>query len=132
MMDKTLTDVLLISKGWYNKQMYKNELEALNAYYHKYYGCEDITMDKAFAEYLFLRPIALKAIEVKPRLARYIFEPICNKNIENKQSFAEIMYDRLMGLIQMIEKGTFDLSEYEDMFEKAKACNYEDETIGII
>ena len=42
------------------------------------------------------------------------------------------MYDRLMGLIQMIEHGVFDLSEYEDMFEKAKACNYEDETIGII
>lgn len=132
MRDKTLTDVLLICKGWYNKQLYKNELEALNAYYHKYYGCEDITMDKAFAEYLFLRPIALKAIEVKPCLARYIFEPICSKNIENKQYFAEIMYDRLMGLIQMIEHGVFDLSEYEDMFEKAKACNYEDETIGII
>ena len=40
MRDKTLTNVLLISKGWY-KQLYKNELEALNAYYHKYYGCED-------------------------------------------------------------------------------------------
>ena len=132
MRDKTLTDVLLISKGWYNKQIYKNELEALNAYYHKHYGCEDITMDKAFAEYLFLRPIALKAIEADPRLARYIFEPICCKDIENKQSFAESMYDRLMGLIQMIKNGTFDLSEYEDMFEKARACNYEDETIGII
>lgn len=132
MKDKTLTDVLLISKGWYNKQLYKNPLEAFNAYYHKYYGCEDITMDKAFAEYLFLRPVALKAIEVKPRLARYIFESICIKDNENKQSFSENMYDRLMGLICMIETGVFDLSEYEEMFEKAKVCNYEDETIGII
>ena len=132
MRDKTLTDVLLICKGWYNKQLYKNELEAMNAYYHKYYGCEDIVMDKAFAEYLFLRPIALKAIEIKPRLARYIFESTCCEVIQNKKSFSEIMYDRLMALINMIESGTFDLSEYEDMFEIAKACNYEDETIGII
>lgn len=131
MKDKTLTDILVICKGWYNKKLYNNPLEAMNAYYHKYYGCEDIVMDKAFAEYLFLRPLALKAIETKPTLARYIFEPqfsVLNKN----ESFAEVMYDRLIGLIQMIEHGMFDLSEYEDMFEKAKVCNYEDETIGII
>lgn len=131
MRDKTLTDILVIAKGWYNKKLYKNPLEAFNAYYHKYYGCEDITMDKAFAEYLFLRPLVLKAIEVKPALARYIFEPQFSW-LDNKESFSEIMYDRLMGLIQMIEKGIFDLSEYEDMFEKARACKYEDDEIGII
>ena len=131
MKDKTLTDILVICKGWYNKKLYNNPLEAMNAYYHKYYGCEDIVMDKAFAEYLFLRPLALEAIKIKPVLARYIFEPqfsVLSKN----EPFAEVMYDRLMGLIQMIEHGMFDLSEYEDMFENAKACNYEDETIGII
>lgn len=131
MKDKTLTDILVIAKGWYNKKLYKNPLEAFNAYYHKYYGCEDITMDKAFAEYLFLRPVALKAIEVKPALARYIFEPQFS-GFDNKETFSEIMYDRLMGLIQMIEHGVFDLSEYEDMFEKARACKYEDDEIGII
>ena len=51
--------------------------------------------------------------------------------INNKEVFSEVMYDRLMGLVQMIEKGMFDLSEYEDMFVKAEECNYEDETIGI-
>lgn len=131
MKDKTLTDILLICKGWYNKKLYHNPLEAFNAYYHKYYGCEDITMDKAFAEYLFLRPLALKAIEIKPTLARYIFEPAYSV-IDNKEPFSEIMYDRLMGLVQMIEKSTFDLSEYNDMFIKAENCNYEDESIGII
>lgn len=131
MKDKTMTDILLICKGWYNKKLYNNTLEAFNAYYHKYYGCEDITMDKAFAEYLFLRPLALKAIEIKPVLARYIFDPIYSA-IDNKKPFSETMYDRLIGLIQMIEKGMFDLSEYDDMFMKAKECNYEDETIGII
>ena len=131
MRDKTLTDVLLIAKGWYNKKLYKNPLEAFNAYYHKYYGCEEITMDKAFAEYLFLRPVALEAIKIKPALARYIFEPQFSW-LDNKEKFAEVMYDRLMGLIQMIERGVFDLSEYEEMFEKAKACKYEDDEIGII
>ena len=130
MKDKTLTDVLLICKGWYNKELYNNPLEAMNAYYHKYYGCEDIIMDKGFAEYLFLRPIALKAIEIKPYLARYIFEPTVS--IFRKEPFEEVMYDRLLGLIHMIERGMFDLSEYEDMFERARECNYEDETIGII
>ena len=131
MKDKTLTDIMVICKGWYNKELYNNPLEAMNAYYHKYYGCEDIVMDKAFAEYLFLRPLALEAIKIKPVLARYIFEPHFSV-LSNKEPFAEIMYDRLMGLIQMIEHGVFDLSEYEDMFEKARVCNYEDETIGII
>lgn len=131
MKDKTLTDILVICKGWYNKELYNNPLEAMNAYYHKYYGCEDIVMDKPFAEYLFLRPLTLEAIKIKPVLARYIFEPQFSVH-SNKEPFAEVMYDRLMGLIQMIEHGMFDLSEYEDMFEKAKACNYEDETIGII
>lgn len=131
MKDKTITDILLICKGWYNKKLYYNILEALNAYYHKYYGCEDITMDKAFAEFLFLRPLALKAIEIKPTLARYIFEPQYSL-ISNKEIFSEVMYDRLLGLIQMIETEMFDLSEYTDMFAKAEECNYEDETIGII
>lgn len=131
MKDKTLTDILLIAKGWYNKKIYNNPLEAFNAYYHKYYGNEDITMDKAFAEYLFLRPLALKAIEIKPALARYIFEPQFSV-LSKKEPFAEVMYDRLMGLIQMIEHGMFDLSEYGEMFEIAKVCGYEDETIGII
>ena len=131
MKDKTLTDILLICKGWYNKNLYHTRLEALNAYYHKYYGCEDITMDKTFAESLFLRELALKAMEVKPTLTRYIFEPICGI-IDNKEQFSEIMYDRLMGLIEMIEHDTFDLSEYDNMFAKAKECNYEDESIGII
>ena len=42
------------------------------------------------------------------------------------------MYERLMGVIQMIEHGMFDLSDYQYMFQKAEECKYEDETIGII
>lgn len=131
MEDKTMTDILLICKGWYNKTLYHNPLEALNAYYHKHYGCEDVIMDKEFAEYLFLRPLVLKAIEIRPSLAKYIFEPTSN-DFKNKEIFSEIMYDRLMKLIMMITNGMFDLSEYNEMFTKAKECNYEDNSIGII
>jgi hypothetical protein len=73
-------------------------------------------MDKGFAEYLFLRPLVLEAIKIKPTLARYIFEP--THSIFRKEPFEEIMYDRLMGLIQMIERDTFDLSEYTEMLLK--------------
>ena len=129
--DKTLTDILLICKGWYNKKSYSCILEALNAYYHKYYGCQHITMNKTFAIYLFLRPLVLKAIEIHPALAECIFEPAYSI-FDNKEPFSEIMYDRLIGLIQMVEKDMFDLSEYEDMFKKAEECNFEVESIGII
>ena len=131
MKDKTLTDIMLICKGWYNKEKYHSILEALNGYYHKYYSCENIIMDKAFAEYLFLRPLVLTAIEIKPTLARYIFEPIYSP-LDNKEPFIDIMYNRLIGLIQMIDKDMFDLSDYQDMFDKAEKCNYEDDTIGVI
>ena len=88
-------------------------------------------MDKSFAIHLFLKPLVLKAIEIKPTLAIYIFEPTYSA-ISSKEQFSEVMYDRLMGLAQMIEKGMFDLSEYEEIFAKAKECNYKDESIGII
>ena len=131
MKDKTLTDILMICKGWYNKTLYDSPLDAFNAYYHKYYGCEDITMDKSFAIHLFLKPLVLKAIEIKPTLAMYIFEPTYSA-ISSKEQFSEVMYDRLIGLAKKIEKGMIDLSEYDEIFAKARECNYEDESIGII
>lgn len=68
---------------------------------------------------------------IKPALARYIFEPTYSV-ISNKDVFAEVMYDRLLCLIHMIEKDTFDLSEYVDMFTKAADCDYKDDSLGII
>lgn len=67
----------------------------------------------------------------KPALARYIFEPTYSI-IGNKEVFAEVMYDRLLRLIHMIEKDMFDLSEYVDMYVKAVDCDYKDDSIGII
>mgnify|MGYP004640633017 CR=1 FL=1 len=132
MEDKRLTDVLLICKGWYNKNLYQNILEALNAYYHKYYGCDNISMDKNFAMHLFLQPLALKAIEIKPTLAKYIFNPICPIcNCEN-ESYTDRMYKQLLGLIMMITSDMFDLNDYQNMIKKAEDSHYQDKTIGII
>lgn len=132
MKDKTLTDVMLICKGWYNKEKYHSVLEALNGYYHKYYGCEDVTMDEEFALNLFLQPLVLETINRRPRMAYYLFEPHpCQMNEKHKE-FCKVMYDRCLNLIRYINKDTFDLSDYQDMFDKARKYNYEDNTIGVI
>lgn len=129
--NKQLTDIYLICKGWYNKKLYGDELEAMNAYYHKHYsGCDDIVMDIPFALHLFLKPLALEIINREPDKARFLFMDVLLN--ENNQLFADVMYRRIMYMISECTIGTFDLSEYEDMFAKARACKYEDETIGII
>lgn len=130
MKDKTLIDVLLICKGWYNKEQYSNVLVALNAYYHKFYGCEDIIIDKSFALHLFLKPLVLKAIEIDSSLTQYIFEESCS--FHKNKLFNEEMYDRCLKLIINIKHDTFDLSAYQDMFDKLTEKDYVDNTIGII
>ena len=129
--NKRLTDIYLICKCWYNKKLYDDELEAMNAYYHKHYsGCDDIVMDIPFALHLFLKPLALEIINRDPDKARFLFIDVLLN--ENNQLFADVMYRRIMYMISECTIGTFDLSEYEDMFEKARTCRYEDETLGII
>lgn len=129
--NKQLRDIYLICKGWYNKKLYGDELEAMNAYYHKHYsGCDDIVMDIPFALHLFLKPLALEIINRDPDKARFLFMDVLLN--ENNQLFADVMYRRIMYMISQCTVGTFDLSEYEDMFAKARACRYEDETLGII
>lgn len=129
--NKQLTDIYLICKGWYNKKLYGDELEAMNAYYHKHYsGCDDIVMDIPFALHLFLKPLTLKIINRDPDKARFLFMDILLN--ENNQLFADVMYRRIMYMIAQCTIGMFDLLEYEDMFAKARACRYEDDTLGII
>lgn len=103
----------------------------MNAYYHKHYsGCDDIVMDIPFALHLFLKPLTLEIINRDPDKVRFLFmDALLN---ENNQLFADVMYRRIMYMISQCTVGTFDLSEYEDMFAKARACRYEDETLGII
>ena len=80
--NKQLTDIYLICKGWYNKKLYDDELEAMNAYYHKHYlGCDDITMDIPFAIHLFLKPLVLEIIKRYPDKAKFLFiDVLLNEN----------------------------------------------------
>ena len=133
MTDNTLIDIMLICKGWYNKQLYKDKLSAMQAYYDKYYtyGESQVELTKDFALHLFLQPLVSEAIKRSPNLIYYIFNR--NRNDINCKDFTTEMYDRCLTLIANIKKDTFEFDEkYLDMFEKAKKCNYEDETIGII
>lgn len=133
MTDNTLIDIMLICKGWYNKQLYKDKLSAIQAYYDKYYtyGESQVELTKDFALHLFLEPLVSEAIKKDPNLIYYIFNR--NRNEINCKDFVTEMYDRCLTLIANIKKDTFEFDEkYLDMFEKAKKCNYEDETIGII
>ena len=133
MKDNTLIDIMLICKGWYNKQLYKDKLSAMQAYYDKYYtyGESQVELTKDFVLHLFLEPLVSEAIKRSPNLIYYIFNR--NRNDINCKDFTTEMYDRCLTLIANIKKDTFEFDEkYLDMFEKAKKCNCEDETIGII
>ena len=133
MKDNTLIDIMLICKGWYNKELYKDKLSAMQAYYDKYYtyGESQVELTKDFALNLFLEPLVSEAIKKDPNLIYYIFNR--NRNDINCKDFTTEMYDRCLTLIANIKKGAFEFDKkYLDMFEKAKKCNYEDETIGII
>lgn len=133
MTDNTLIDIMLICKGWYNKELYKDKLSAMQAYYDKYYtyGESQVELTKDFVLHLFLEPLVSEAIKRTPNLIYYIFNR--NKNNINCKDFTTEMYNRCLTLIANIKKDTFEFDEkYLDMFEKAKKCNYEDETIGII
>ena len=133
MTDNTLIDIMLICKGWYNKQLYKDKLSAMQAYYDKYYtyGDSQVELTKDFVLHLFLEPLVSEAIKRTPNLIYYIFNR--NRNDINCKDFTTEMYNRCLTLIANIKKDTFEFDKkYLDMFEKAKKCNYEDETIGII
>ena len=133
MTNNTLIDIMLICKGWYNKQLYKDKLSAMQAYYDKYYtyGESQVELTKDFVLHLFLEPLVSEAIKRTPNLIYYIFNR--NRNDINCEDFTTEMYNRCLTLIANIKKDTFEFDEkYLDMFEKAKKCNYEDETIGII
>ena len=72
-----------------------------------------------------------EAIKKDPNLIYYIINR--NRNDINCKDFTTEMYNRCLTLIANIKKDTFEFDEkYLDMFEKAKKCNCEDETIGII
>lgn len=127
--EKTMKEIMLICKGWYNEDKYTSVLEALNAYYHKNY-CNDV-MDKELALSLFLQPLATEAIKRKPELVSYLFKNSFGVT-ENAEPFVDVLYKRMLTLIRMIDNSVFDTSEYDQMMEKIRANGHEYTSIGII
>lgn len=120
-------DILLICKGWHSEQ-YKNVLEAFNAYYHREYGCEDITVDKGFALELFLKPTIIEMSKYSPCIIHNLFNPVCAEiDKDYSRDFTNVIYDRCINAIcQMPTKGIVDLSGYEEMlsqrWEEPREC----------
>ena len=123
-------DILLIAKGWYDEDKYSNILEAFNAYYHKEYGCEDITMDKGFALELFLKPTIIEMNKYCPSIIRDLFSSSFREYDQlYSKDFTNIMYDRcLLALSKLATKGVVDFTDYEEMMNRRYI---EDEELGI-
>ena len=125
---KTMIEIMLLCKGWYDHQKYNSVLHALSAYYHKYYGCQDIVVDEGFALSLFLKPLVVEAVKRKPTLINYIFEASTSE-IGSTRDFEVVMYKRCPHLIHMIPAETFDISDYEG---KIKECRETGTMLDII
>ena len=116
-------DILLICKGWYSKQ-YKKVLEAFDAYYHREYGCEDITMDRGFALELFLKPTIIEMSKYSSSIVYNLFSPTCmESDIECSKDFTNIMFDRCVTALINIpcigDKWTDYLSDYSEMLNQS-------------
>ena len=121
---KTLEkDILLICKGWYSEQ-YKDILDAFNAYYHREYGFNNITMDKGFALKLFLKPTIIEMSKYSASIIRNLFSPTCmESDIEYSKDFTNIMFDRCVTALINIpcrgDKWTDYLSDYSEMLNQS-------------
>lgn len=130
--DNLPKDIILLCKKHYNTEKFKTLLDALNAYYHKHYGCEEIQMDYKFAVNLFLKPtieFLLNEDRIRSFMYNGLFEESCNEkslfNVDGCTDFYEVLYHRLTSWIclQKVKKKNgetgewrwiIDLSDYKE------------------
>lgn len=115
-MDEKLAKyILLICKGRYDKENYKDMLEAFNGYYHKNYGCYDITMDHRFAVELFIKP-TIEYFLTPDRIYSFVNNGLFSESINEKlffnpcvcTEFYETLYIRLIGWLSMLDVRRMD------------------------
>ena len=115
-MKTTEKDILLICKNWYNKELYKSKLDAFNAYYHKYYGNEDIEMSKAFALNLFLEPTIIEMSKLDHSIVNKLYEESFAERYNGEvvlTSFVDVMYERSIQALHDMPSGKLvELSQY--------------------
>lgn len=119
-------DIILICKGRYNHKKYKSQLEAFKAYYHKYYGCDDIEPNRGFIVNLFFKPTIQYILKKRNNIYNFInyglFSESCmEKRFLNKDGYTEfydVLYYRLITwicLLSIKENGEYidiDFSKY--------------------
>jgi hypothetical protein len=120
-------DIVLICKGRYNDDNYKTIKDAIIGYYHKHYGCEDITPDYGFINQVLLRPAVEEIMcdKFKYRFISCLFDTDCadiwkiDKMKTKELNYDEELYYRLIkflgvGLMVKDHDGTIliDTSDY--------------------
>lgn len=116
--DNAERDILYVCKGWFSDE-YESILDALNSYYHREYGNEDITMDYSFALNLFLKPCLIKY--GNSNSIRYLLEPtMLESSMDYNQtpmSKDYMLYNRVLNAIINLKKSDiFDnLEEKENI-----------------
>lgn len=123
---KLYKDIILLCKRRYNTEKYPTLLDALNAYYHQEYGCEDIEMDYKFANVLFIRPTLMYCLNqdtLYSFLNNGLFEETYEERNNHLIDFDEVLFFRMVRwicLLKVRDQNEFgrwhwiiDLSEYE-------------------
>ena len=124
--NKLCKDIICLCKQRYNIEKYHTLLEALNAYYHQEYGCEDVEMDYRFANSLFIRPTILYCLN-QDNLFSFVNNGLFKESYEERNNhltnFDEVLFYRMVKwicLLQVRYQNEFgewhwiiDLSEYE-------------------
>lgn len=115
-------DIILLCKHHYDTLKYKTLLDAFNAYYHKYYGCEDIQMDYKFAVNLFLKP-TIEYFLTETRIRSFICNGLFEESYYEKRplnstgctEFYEVLYRRLTTWIclQRVKEQNKETGEWE-------------------
>ena len=98
MSEKLYKDVIMIIKGWYNKEKYNCSFAALNAYYHKHYAdvC-DLTYDIAIE--IFLIPTMNWVFENKYESCETYFKLMTDRLCRTRKakiSYLAVLYDGMI------------------------------------
>jgi len=95
-------DIMLVCKGWYDKEKYKTTKDALIAYYHKHYGCEDIIPDYGFLNEILLKTTINELLceRYKNSFVDYLFKPYVFGTFNRKGlTYEEELYYRITEFI---------------------------------
>ncbi len=135
-------DILLICKHRFNTEKYKTIIEALNAYYHKWYGCEDIVMDCRFAVHLFIRP-TVEYFLTKDRVNNFLNQGLfcetyaerCTLDQENKSlDFYEVLYYRMITWLCLLNVSQLndDTGQCDQLIDLSSYPLHDDNWEGVI